>query len=162
MDCFLFTDLILVCKAPKRMDKFKIIRPPMRLDQLVVSELKDKGGSPHPPRTASSPPPLPPPSFTPQGLNLPVFTSLTYASVSCLLKLYNRLQWFLLHASMLQERWECLLYIIRHIIHNKTVSPNSNKQKGFKRYRQISLLVDTDKLVFWLLVACDGTEIYMF
>ena len=63
---------------------------------------------------------------------------------------------------MLQERWECLLYIIRHIIHNKTVSPNSNKQKGFKRYRQISLLVDTDKLVFWLLVACDGTEIYMF
>lgn len=43
MDCFLFTDLILVCKAPKRMDKFKIIRPPMRLDQLVVSELKDKG-----------------------------------------------------------------------------------------------------------------------
>lgn len=43
VDCFLFTDLILICKASKRMDKFKIIRPPMRLDRIVVSELKDKG-----------------------------------------------------------------------------------------------------------------------
>ncbi|KAL8582558.1 hypothetical protein ACOMHN_043737 [Nucella lapillus] len=43
VDCFLFTDLILVCKANKRMDRFKIVRPPMRLDQLVVTELKDKG-----------------------------------------------------------------------------------------------------------------------
>ena len=60
VDCFLFTDLILVCKAPKRMDKFKIIRPPMRLDQLVVSELKDKGGWPHPPA-----PPPPPNCFSP-------------------------------------------------------------------------------------------------
>lgn len=60
VDCFLFTDLILVCKAIKRMDKFKIIRPPMRLDQLVVSELKDKGRSLHPvsePLHHSTPPP---------------------------------------------------------------------------------------------------------
>ncbi|BFZ23935.1 hypothetical protein BsWGS_26973 [Bradybaena similaris] len=43
IDCLLFTDLILICKSNKRMERFKIIRPPMRLDQLVVSELKDKG-----------------------------------------------------------------------------------------------------------------------
>ncbi|KAK7487689.1 hypothetical protein BaRGS_00021108, partial [Batillaria attramentaria] len=43
VDCFLFTDLILICKSSKRMDKFKIIRPPMRLDRIVVSELRDKG-----------------------------------------------------------------------------------------------------------------------
>ncbi|XP_025079789.1 pleckstrin homology domain-containing family G member 5-like [Pomacea canaliculata] len=43
VDCFLFTDLILVCKSNKRMDKYKIFRPPMRLDQIVVSDLKDRG-----------------------------------------------------------------------------------------------------------------------
>ncbi|GFN96431.1 pleckstrin homology domain-containing family g member 5-like [Plakobranchus ocellatus] len=43
VDCLLFTDLILICKSNKKMDRFKIIRPPMRLDQLVVSELRDKG-----------------------------------------------------------------------------------------------------------------------
>ncbi|CAL1548551.1 unnamed protein product [Lymnaea stagnalis] len=43
VDCLLFTDLILICKSNRKMDKFKIIRPPMRLDQLVVRELKDKG-----------------------------------------------------------------------------------------------------------------------
>ncbi|KAK7093445.1 hypothetical protein V1264_007200 [Littorina saxatilis] len=43
VDCFLFTDLLLVCKSSKRMDKFKIIRAPMSLNQVVVSELKDKG-----------------------------------------------------------------------------------------------------------------------
>ncbi|CAG5116899.1 unnamed protein product, partial [Candidula unifasciata] len=43
VDCLLFTDLILICKSNRKMERFKIIRPPMRLDQLVVSELKDKG-----------------------------------------------------------------------------------------------------------------------
>lgn len=39
----LFTDLLLLCKASKRMDKFKVIKPPMRVDKIVVQELKDKG-----------------------------------------------------------------------------------------------------------------------
>ncbi|XP_059178765.1 pleckstrin homology domain-containing family G member 5-like isoform X3 [Physella acuta] len=43
VECLLFTDLILICKPNRKADRFKIIRPPMRLDQLVVSELKDKG-----------------------------------------------------------------------------------------------------------------------
>ncbi|XP_012944341.1 pleckstrin homology domain-containing family G member 5 [Aplysia californica] len=43
VDCLLFTDLILICKSNRRMERFKIIRPPMRLDQLVVNELRDKG-----------------------------------------------------------------------------------------------------------------------
>ncbi|XP_046562415.1 pleckstrin homology domain-containing family G member 5-like isoform X3 [Haliotis rubra] len=43
VDCFLFTDLLLVCKANKRMDKFKITKPPMRLDRIIVQDLKDKG-----------------------------------------------------------------------------------------------------------------------
>ncbi|RUS79074.1 hypothetical protein EGW08_013160 [Elysia chlorotica] len=43
VDCLLFTDLILICKSNKKMDRFKIIRPPMRLDQLVATDLKDKG-----------------------------------------------------------------------------------------------------------------------
>uniref|UniRef100_A0A2C9L435 DH domain-containing protein n=1 Tax=Biomphalaria glabrata TaxID=6526 RepID=A0A2C9L435_BIOGL len=41
VECFLFTDLILICKS-KKSDKYKIIKPPMRLDQLVVSDLKEK------------------------------------------------------------------------------------------------------------------------
>ncbi|KAH9508772.1 Pleckstrin y domain-containing G member 5 [Bulinus truncatus] len=42
VECFLFTDLILICKS-KKTDKYKMIKPPMRLDQIVVSDLKDKG-----------------------------------------------------------------------------------------------------------------------
>ncbi|KAJ8319961.1 hypothetical protein KUTeg_001548 [Tegillarca granosa] len=41
--CLLFTDLLLVCKPSKRMEKYKIIKPPMRVDRIIVHELKDKG-----------------------------------------------------------------------------------------------------------------------
>ncbi|XP_041377532.1 pleckstrin homology domain-containing family G member 5-like isoform X2 [Gigantopelta aegis] len=43
VDCFLFTDLLLLCKSNKRMDKYKITKPPMRLDRIIIHELKDKG-----------------------------------------------------------------------------------------------------------------------
>ena len=46
VDCFLFTDLLLLCKkSNKRMDKYKITKPPMRLDRITIHELKDKGMS---------------------------------------------------------------------------------------------------------------------
>ncbi|ESO82527.1 hypothetical protein LOTGIDRAFT_134475, partial [Lottia gigantea] len=43
VDCFLFTDLFLICKSNKRMDKYKVLKPPMRLDRILVHDLKDKG-----------------------------------------------------------------------------------------------------------------------
>ena len=43
VECLLFTDLLLVCKASKRMDKYKIVKPPMRVDRIILHELKDKG-----------------------------------------------------------------------------------------------------------------------
>ncbi|CAG5123645.1 unnamed protein product, partial [Candidula unifasciata] len=42
VDCLLFTDLLLICKSNRKMERFKMIRPPMRLDHLVMSVLKDK------------------------------------------------------------------------------------------------------------------------
>ncbi|XP_064643038.1 pleckstrin homology domain-containing family G member 5-like isoform X3 [Lineus longissimus] len=43
--CFLFTDMFLITKASKRgdKDKVKIIKPPIRIDQVIVHELKDGG-----------------------------------------------------------------------------------------------------------------------
>ena len=44
--CMLFTDMLLVTKpATKRGagDKLKIIKPPMRLDKIVVYGLRDAG-----------------------------------------------------------------------------------------------------------------------
>ena len=43
VECLLFTDLLLICKASKRMDKYKILKPPMRVDRIILHELKDKG-----------------------------------------------------------------------------------------------------------------------
>ncbi|KAL4220833.1 Pleckstrin y domain containing [Mactra antiquata] len=43
VECLLFTDLMLICKASKRMDKYKIVKPPMRVDRIITHELKDKG-----------------------------------------------------------------------------------------------------------------------
>lgn len=43
VECLLFTDLLLICKPSKKMEKYKIIKPPMRVDRLIVQELKDKG-----------------------------------------------------------------------------------------------------------------------
>jgi len=43
VECLLFTDLMLICKANKRMDKYKIVKPPMRVDRIITHELKDKG-----------------------------------------------------------------------------------------------------------------------
>ena len=42
--CFLFTDMFLVTKANRRSqdkDKVKVIKPPMRLDKIVVHTLRD-------------------------------------------------------------------------------------------------------------------------
>ena len=41
--CFLFTDMILVTKPNKRGDKVKVIKPPMRLDKVVIQPLRDGG-----------------------------------------------------------------------------------------------------------------------
>ncbi|XP_056017709.1 pleckstrin homology domain-containing family G member 5-like isoform X4 [Ostrea edulis] len=43
VECLLFTDLLLICKPSKRMEKYKIIKPPMRVDRMIIQELKDKG-----------------------------------------------------------------------------------------------------------------------
>ncbi|KAL5013543.1 hypothetical protein ScPMuIL_007813 [Solemya velum] len=43
VECLLFTDLLLVCKSSRRMDKYKIVKPPMRVDMIIVKELRDKG-----------------------------------------------------------------------------------------------------------------------
>ncbi|XP_053378872.1 pleckstrin homology domain-containing family G member 5-like isoform X3 [Mercenaria mercenaria] len=43
VEVMLFTDLMLICKASKRMDKYKIVKPPMRVDRIITHELKDKG-----------------------------------------------------------------------------------------------------------------------
>ncbi|XP_061162670.1 pleckstrin homology domain-containing family G member 5-like isoform X2 [Saccostrea echinata] len=43
VECLLFTDLLLICKPSKRMEKYKIIKPPMRVDRMMIQELKDKG-----------------------------------------------------------------------------------------------------------------------
>jgi len=31
------------CKVNKRTDKYKIVKPPMRVDRIITHELKDKG-----------------------------------------------------------------------------------------------------------------------
>ena len=41
--CFLFTDMLLITKPNKRGDKVKVIKPPMRLDKVMVHILRDGG-----------------------------------------------------------------------------------------------------------------------
>lgn len=41
--CFLFTDLLLITKPSKRLDKVKVIRQPLLLHHVVCKELKDTG-----------------------------------------------------------------------------------------------------------------------
>jgi len=42
--CFLFTDMFLVTKpATKRGEKVKVIKPPMRLDKIIICGLRDVG-----------------------------------------------------------------------------------------------------------------------
>ena len=43
VECLLFTDLMLICKASKRMEKYKIVKPPMRVDRIITHDLRDKG-----------------------------------------------------------------------------------------------------------------------
>jgi len=44
--CFLFTDMFLVTKpATKRGEKVKVIKPPMRLDKIIICGLRDVGTS---------------------------------------------------------------------------------------------------------------------
>ncbi|XP_076840122.1 LOW QUALITY PROTEIN: pleckstrin homology domain-containing family G member 5 [Brachyhypopomus gauderio] len=41
--CFLFTDLLLVTKPVKKVEKVKVIRPPLLVQNVVCKELKDPG-----------------------------------------------------------------------------------------------------------------------
>lgn len=41
--CFLFTDLLLITKPVKRLEKVKIIRQPLLIHNVVCKELKDPG-----------------------------------------------------------------------------------------------------------------------
>ncbi|XP_038165180.1 pleckstrin homology domain-containing family G member 5 isoform X1 [Cyprinodon tularosa] len=41
--CFLFTDLLLITKPVKRVEKVKIIRQPLLIDKVICKELKDPG-----------------------------------------------------------------------------------------------------------------------
>lgn len=41
--CFLFTDLLLITKPVKRVEKVKIIRQPLLIHNVVCKELKDPG-----------------------------------------------------------------------------------------------------------------------
>ncbi|KAI1897120.1 hypothetical protein AGOR_G00079850 [Albula goreensis] len=41
--CFLFTDLLLITKPVKRVEKVKVIRQPLFIDNVVCRELKDPG-----------------------------------------------------------------------------------------------------------------------
>uniref|UniRef100_A0A8C6U5X0 Pleckstrin homology domain containing, family G (with RhoGef domain) member 5b n=1 Tax=Neogobius melanostomus TaxID=47308 RepID=A0A8C6U5X0_9GOBI len=43
--CFLFTDLLLITKSVKRVEKVKIIRQPLFIHKVVCKELKDPGES---------------------------------------------------------------------------------------------------------------------
>ena len=48
--CFLFTDLLLITKPVKRVEKVKVIRQPLLIHNVVCKELKDPGESqPGPP-----------------------------------------------------------------------------------------------------------------
>jgi hypothetical protein len=40
---FLFTDVLLITKAKKNGEKFRIIRPPYRLNKVVIQASKDFG-----------------------------------------------------------------------------------------------------------------------
>lgn len=41
--CFLFTDLLLITKPVKRVEKVKIIRQPLLIHNVICKELKDPG-----------------------------------------------------------------------------------------------------------------------
>ena len=41
--CFLFTDLLLITKPVKRLEKVKVIRQPLFMHDVVCKELKDPG-----------------------------------------------------------------------------------------------------------------------
>lgn len=41
--CMLFTDLLLITKSVKRVEKVKIIRQPLLIHNVVCKELKDPG-----------------------------------------------------------------------------------------------------------------------
>lgn len=43
--CFLFTDLLLITKPVKRLEKVKVIRQPLLIHNIVCKELKDPGKS---------------------------------------------------------------------------------------------------------------------
>lgn len=45
MHCFLFTDVLLVCKAlGRRGDRVRVVRPPLAVDRLLAHELRDGSG----------------------------------------------------------------------------------------------------------------------
>ena len=45
--CFLFTDLLLITKPVKRVEKVKVIRQPLLIHNVICKELKDPGERRH-------------------------------------------------------------------------------------------------------------------
>lgn len=41
--CFLFTDLFLITKPVKKVERTKVVRQPLLVDKIVCRELKDPG-----------------------------------------------------------------------------------------------------------------------
>lgn len=41
--CFLFTDIFLITKPVKKMEKTKVIRQPLLVDKIICRELRDPG-----------------------------------------------------------------------------------------------------------------------
>lgn len=62
--CFLFSDLLLITKPVKRVEKVKVIRQPLFLQNVVCRELKDPGECCH-----SKYPQFPPPLYCPPSVN---------------------------------------------------------------------------------------------
>lgn len=43
VECYIFTDLFLICKSKKVNERLKVLKPPIRINYVSVKELKDKG-----------------------------------------------------------------------------------------------------------------------
>lgn len=43
VECYIFTDLFLICKSKKVNERLKVLRPPIRVNRVSVKELRDKG-----------------------------------------------------------------------------------------------------------------------
>ncbi|GAB1606572.1 pleckstrin homology domain-containing family G member 5-like [Argonauta hians] len=43
VECYLFTDILLICKLKRLNERLRVLKPPIRVDQISIEELKDKG-----------------------------------------------------------------------------------------------------------------------